>query len=182
MTATLTIRDIRARPVMVPFRRPPVSASGALARGARARRPETEEGITGRSYLFAFGQWAPSPSWLAFHMRDLLKGDACAPIELDAKLRRQLKLLDTPGLVGLALAGIDMAAWDAVAQAQGVPLVKVLGGQPRPVRAYNSCGLWIQPVGQLADDAETLVAEGGFTAIKLRVGRDDPAEDWRGAR
>jgi mandelate racemase len=112
----------------------------------------------------------------------MIEGDACAPYALDAKLRRQLKLLGTPGLVGIALSGIDMAAWDALAQAEGVPLVKLLGGQVGPVRAYNSCGLWIQPVEKLADEAEQLAAEGNFSAIKLRIGRDDPAQDLAAAR
>ena len=184
MTATLTIRDIRARPVMVPFKRPPVSASGALPHAALVLIDlETEQGVTGRSYLFGFAQWTLKPivGCLAV-MRDLLKGDRVVPFDMEAKLRSRLTLLDTPGLVGLALAGVDMCAWDALAQAAGLPLVKLLGGQVKPVRAYNSCGLWIQPVEALADDAEALVAEGGFSAIKLRVGRDDPAEDLAAVR
>jgi mandelate racemase len=52
----------------------------------------------------------------------------------------------------------------------------------KPVRAYNSCGLWIQPLDALMRDAESLVAEGNFSAIKLRVGRDDPAEDVAAVR
>jgi len=52
----------------------------------------------------------------------------------------------------------------------------------KPVRAYNSCGLWIQPVDALGRDAEALVAEGGFTAVKLRVGRPDPSEDVEAVR
>src|SRR5262250_1535260 len=184
MRAMLTIRDIRARPIMVPFKRPPVSASGALPHAALVLVDlETEEGITGRSYLFAFGQWAQGPivGCLA-HMRELLKGDRVAPFDLEAKLRGRLTLLDTPGIVGLALAGIDMCAWDALAQAAGLPLVKLLGGHVRPVRAYNSCGLWIMPLDKLADDAEALVAEGNFTAIKLRVGREKPSDDVAAAR
>ena len=184
MTATLTIRDIRMRPVMVPFKRPPVSASGALPHAALVLVDlETEEGVTGRSYLFGFGQWALKPivGCLA-NMRDLLKGDRVAPFDIEAKLRSRLTLLDTPGLVGLALAGVDMCAWDALAQAAGLPLVTLLGGHVKPVRAYNSCGLWIQPVEALADEADALVAEGGFSAIKLRVGRDDPAEDLAAVR
>jgi mandelate racemase len=184
MAATLTIRGIRARPVMVPFRRPPISASGALPRAALVLIDlETEEGVTGRSYLFGFGQWTLEPlvGCLAA-MRDLLKGDRVAPVAMEAKLRSRLTLLDTPGLVGLALAGVDMCAWDALAQAAGLPLVKLLGGDVKPVRAYNSCGLWIQPVEALADEAEALVAEGGFSAVKLRVGRDDPAEDLAAVR
>jgi mandelate racemase len=184
MTTTLTIRDIRARPVMVPFKRPPVSASGALPHAALVLIDlETEEGIAGRSYIFAFGQWALAPLvGCLIHMRSLLKGDRVAPFEIEAKLRNRLTLLDTPGLVGLALSGVDMCAWDALAQAAGLPLVKLLGGEVKPVRAYNSCGLWIQPPAALADDAEALVAEGGFRAIKLRVGRADPAEDIAAVR
>ena len=184
MGAMLTIRDIRARPVMVPFKRPPVSASGALPHAALVLVDlETEEGVTGRSYLFAFAQWAQEPivDCLA-HMRELLKGDRVAPFDLEAKLRARLTLLDTPGIVGLALAGVDMCAWDALAQAAGLPLVRLLGGQVKPVRAYNSCGLWIQPLDALVRDAESLVAEGNFSAIKLRVGRDDPAEDVAAVR
>jgi mandelate racemase len=184
MTATLTIRDIRARPVMVPFKRPPVSASGALPHAALVLVDlETEEGITGRSYLFGFGQWSLQPIvGCLLHMRDLLKGDRVAPLDIEAKLRARLTLIDTPGLVGLALAGVDMSAWDALAQAAGLPLVKLLGGEVKPVRAYNSCGLWIQPVSQLAEEAEALVADGGFTAIKLRVGRDDAVDDVAAVR
>jgi mandelate racemase len=60
--------------------------------------------------------------------------------------------------------------------------VELLGGQVKPVKAYNSCGLWIQPVEKLADEAEALLAEGGFSAVKLRVGRDDPAQDLAAVR
>ena len=184
MTSNLTIRNIRARPVLAPLKRPPLSASGPIPAAALVLIDlETEAGITGRSYVFGFTQWTLKPIVGCVEgLGASIKGDACAPIDLDAKLRRQVKLLDSPGLVGLALAGIDMAAWDAVAKAEGVPLVKLLGGQPRPVRAYNSCGLWIQPVEKLADEAEQLAAEGGFVAVKLRVGRDDPAQDLAAVR
>ena len=111
----------------------------------------------------------------------MIKGDPLAPFEIEAKLRARLTLLDTPGLVGLALAGIDMAAWDALAQAHGLPLVTLLGGSIKAIPAYNSTGLWIQPVETLADEAEALLAE-GFTAVKLRVGRDDAAEDLAAVR
>jgi len=180
----LTIRNIRARAVMPPFKRPPVSASGALPHAALILIDlETEQGLTGRSYLFGFAAWTLKPIIGCVEaMRDLLKGDAVAPYEMEVKLRKRLTLLDTPGLVGLALAGIDMCAWDVLAQGSGVPLVKLLGGEVKPVRAYNSCGLWIQPVEKLADDAEALVAEGNFSAVKLRLGRDNPADDLAAAK
>ena len=179
----MKLRALRARPVLVPIHRPPVSASGAIPKAALVLFDlETDEGVTGRSYVFAFAPWTLAPIvGCAQGLFDMVKGDPLAPVDVEAKLRRQLTLLDSPGLVGLALAGIDMAAWDALAQAQRVPLVGLLGGAVKPIPAYNSTGLWLQPVATLADEAEALLAE-GFTAVKLRVGRDDFAQDLAAVR
>ena len=179
----MKIRSLRARPVLPPFRRPPVSASGAIAKAALVLFDlETDAGVTGRSYVFGFAPWTlASIVGCAQGLFEMIKGDELAPVDLEAKLRRQLTLLDPNGLVGLALAGLDMAAWDALAQARGVPLVALLGGTPRAIPAYNSTGLWIQPADKLADEAEALLAE-GFSAIKLRVGRDDFAQDLAAVR
>jgi mandelate racemase len=70
-----------------------------------------------------------------------------------------------------------MAAWDARAQAAGQPLATYLGGTTGPVPAYNSNGLWLTPLDGLAAEAAALVAEGGFTALKMRLGRDRLADD-----
>jgi mandelate racemase len=179
----MSLRALRARPVLVPIKRPPVSASGAIPRAALVLFDlETDEGVTGRSYVFGFAPWTLAPiAGCAQGLFEMIKGDPLAPVDLEAKLRRQLTLLDPNGLVGLALAGLDMAAWDALAQARGVPLVTLLGGAPRAIAAYNSTGLWIQPVDTLADEAEALLAE-GFSAVKLRLGRGDLARDLAAVR
>jgi mandelate racemase len=160
-----------------------VSASGAIATAPLVLIDlETDGGVIGRSYVFGFAPWTLGA--IAGCLRglfDMVRGDRLAPVEIEAKLRRQLTLLDAPGVVGLALSGIDMAAWDALARARGVPLVALLGGAPRPIPAYNSTGLWIQPVEALADEALALLAE-GFTAIKLRLGRADLAQDLAAVR
>ncbi|HJV56546.1 MAG TPA: enolase C-terminal domain-like protein [Methylomirabilota bacterium] len=179
----MSLRALRARPVLVPIRRPPVSASGAIPKAALVLFDlETDEGVTGRSYVFGFAPWTlASIAGCAQGLFEMIKGDPLAPFDLEAKLRRQLTLLDPNGLVGLALAGLDMAAWDALAQARGVPLVTLLGGAPRAIPAYNSTGLWIQPVATLADEAEALLGE-GFSAVKLRLGRGDLAQDLAAVR
>jgi mandelate racemase len=182
--AKLIIRDIRARPVLVPFRIPLMSASGGIPSAPIVLLDlVTEEGVTGRSYLFPYAQAMLKPvvDCIAA-VRDALKGDTLAPLDNDHKLRQRFKLLDTQGLLGLAVAGVDMCAWDALARAHDLPLARLLGGEVRPVRAYNSCGLWIQPVDRLAAQAEALIAEGDFGAVKLRIGRDDPREDLAAAR
>ena len=51
----LTIKNIRARAVMVPLKRPPQSASGTIGDASLVLIDlETNEGITGSAYLFAF--------------------------------------------------------------------------------------------------------------------------------
>ena len=57
------------------------------------------------------------------------------------------------------------------------PLAVLLGGTPGPVRAYNTTGLWLIPLDKVAREAEELVAEGGFKAIKIRLGRATLEED-----
>jgi mandelate racemase len=180
----LRLKSIRARPVLVPFKRPPRSASGAMPACPLVLIDlETDGGVTGSAYVFGFLGWTLKPiAGCVEGLFSLIQGDPLAPLDLEAKLRSSIKLLDSPGLVGLALNGIDMALWDALAKAQGLPLVRLLGGTPRPIPAYNSCGLWIQAVDTLADEAEQLVAEGEFNAVKLRLGRPDAAQDLAALR
>ena len=184
----MKITGLRARPVLVPITHPPISASGAIPQAAlvlfdlEIDGGETDGGVTGRSYVFAFAPWALAPLvGCAQGLFEMIKGDPLAPVDLEAKLRRQLALLDSPGLVGLALAGIDMAAWDALARARGVPLVTLLGGTVKPIPAYNSKGLWLKAAATLPDEAEALLAE-GFRAVKLRLGRDDFTQDLAAVR
>ena len=103
------------------------------------------------------------------HASPLIAGDAVAPFDIEQKLQRRLRLIGPQGMTGMALAGIDMAVWDALAQASGLPLVRLLGGTPQPVAAYNSCGLGLIGPERAAPEARALAAP-GFTAIKVRLG------------
>jgi mandelate racemase len=85
---------------------------------------------------------------------------------------RSLHLLGRQGVMLIAIAALDMAMWDALAKALGLPLVVALGGTVGPVRAYNTNGLWLIPIDRIADEASALIAEGDFKALKIRLGRD----------
>jgi mandelate racemase len=140
---------------------------------------ETDEGVTGRAYVFCYLPAATiGVQSIIQDAASHVKGDPVNPPDLNVKLARHFRLLGVRGLVTMALAGFDAACWDALAVAAGVPLVVLLGGRVRPVRAYNSNGLSIRepgsgsrdPMSELADEAEQLLAEGNFTAVKLRLG------------
>ena len=77
----------------------------------------------------------------------------------------------------IAVAGLDMAAWDALAKAAGMPLCVSLGGSVGAVNAYNSNGLWLREPEEVAAEAIELRDEGGFTGLKLRLGRDNMRDD-----
>ena len=181
--SSLRIRDIRVRAVAVPMKRP-LQTSIALVNVAALLLLdlETDGGIVGRSYLFAVGRHNLAPlASLVEAMAGMVKGDAVAPYEIERKLRAKYSLLGVHNIVLFAMSGIDMAAWDALGQSLGQPLVQLLGGAPRPIPAYNSKGLGLLPLKDLPQEAVALVDE-GFRAVKLRVGRPTAKEDLEALR
>jgi len=180
---TLKIKTIRVRAVAAPVKRPLQTASGTVSAAALLLLDlETDGGIVGRSYLFSPGKpHLPAIAKLVEAMAEMLKGDAVAPFDIEKKLRARYALLGVHNIVLFAMSGIDMAAWDALGQALGQPLARLLGATPRPIPAYNSNGLGILPIKLLQKEAVELVEE-GFSAIKLRLGRPDAREDLAAIR
>jgi mandelate racemase len=138
----------------------------------------TEEGVIGRSYLEPYIR--RSMRYLIPALDDLgemLKGRRLAPIEFYEAARKSLHFVGYEGMSIIAVAGIDMAAWDALARAADVPLCVLLGGSIGPVPAYNSNGLWLRSPAEVANEAIELREEGGFNGLKLRLGRERVADD-----
>ncbi|HJS38543.1 MAG TPA: enolase C-terminal domain-like protein [Burkholderiales bacterium] len=179
----MRIESIRVRAVAAPMKRPLATSTGAIATAPLLLIDlQTDAGIVGRSYLFGLMQQNMKPlAALVELMGEMVKGDPLLPFEIEAKLRKRHTLLGVHNIVLFAMSGIDMAAWDALAQGLQQPLVRLLGGAPRPVRAYNSKGLGIMPLKALAKEAQELVAE-GFGAVKLRLGRPEAADDLAALR
>ena len=174
----LKVSAIRVRAVNVPMKRP-LQTSTTLVDSAPLLLIdlETDGGIVGRAYLFAPGKHNLKPiAALLENMAAMVKGDALAPFDIEKKLRARHSLLGVHNIVLFAMSGIDMAAWDAVGQALGQPLARLLGAVPRPIPAYNSKGLGLLKTDELSREAGELVEE-GFDAIKLRLGRASAADD-----
>lgn len=180
----LTVRAVRATPVEVPMTYVLGTSAGAVRKAPLLLIDlETEEGITGRTYLFCYlPASAPGIASILREIETQTKGEPVAPLDLAAKLSRRFTLIGVQGIVRMAMAGFDTAAWDALALAAGVPLATFLGARPRPIPAYNSCGLGLMAdKGALADEAGRLL-EGGFRAVKLRLGYPTLREDIAAVR
>src|SRR5262249_39436788 len=181
MTSTplpLTLRAVRCVGVEVPM-----TYALGTSRGTITKAPlllidlETEEGVTGRSYLWCYFPAAMTAvASILAEVERVVKGARVAPVELWSKLAERFALIGVQGIVRMAMAGFDMAAWDALAIAAGVPLATLVGSEPKRIPAYNSCGLGLMAADRLADEAERLLA-GGFRAVKLRLGYPSLAQD-----
>jgi mandelate racemase len=135
----------------------------------------TEEGVVGHSYVFCYSALALKPTALLVKgLEPLLVGQPVAPVEVEQLLARRFRLLGPQGLTGIAMAAIDMALWDALARAQGLPLVRLLGGTPKPIPAYGATGY------DGAEGSARVAAEWaarGITGVKAKIGYPDVAED-----
>jgi mandelate racemase len=178
MTAAsgLRIRGLRVRAVRVPMQEPHQTASGAVSESPLVLTDVmTDGGVTGHSIVFTYTNMALAPTaTLIANLEQLIAGEPLAPAHIEQKLAKRFRLLGPQGLVGIALAAIDMAVWDALARACGVSLVRLLGGVARPVPAYGAVG-YDGPLksGQVAEGW----ARRGIKGVKAKIGYPTIAED-----
>lgn len=184
VTATLTVERVRTRTVLVPFARPLATKVGYFERWPLVLIDlHTVAGPTGHAYLAPYRpEAAAALAVLVDDLGEKLAGGPATPRRVAAVAAGLRSLAGEQGLALAAQAGLDMAAWDLVAKNAGLPLAEVLGGELAPVRAYNSNGLGLNDPDTLAVEAAELTAEGGFGALKVRVGRDRPDDDLRALR
>jgi mandelate racemase len=173
-----TIRGVKARAVDVPISRPVKNAFGVIRSAPLVLIDiTTDQGLTGRSYIFGYARLTLKPLvQLIGEIGSDLTGKTIAPFDLMAQMDAKFRLLGWQGLVGMAVSGLDMAFWDALGQAAGLPLATLLGGSPRPIRAYDSYGA-VDPVADEAALRRSL--DQGFRGIKIKGGDGDLANDER---
>lgn len=172
----LTIRDLNARAVIAPIARPIRTASGVIESAPLVLIDVlTNEGVTGSAYLFAYYPHTLKPLLaLVDALRDELKGWPVVPFERMQQMEKRFRLLGLHGLLGMVLSTLDMAYWDALGKSAGLPVVTLLGGQAKPLKAYDSYGM-VDPV-QDAGALQHSVAQ-GFKGIKIKLGAADAMQD-----
>src|SRR5215472_5068943 len=139
----LTIRAVRSIGVEVPM-----TYALGTSRGVITKAPlllidlETEEGITGRSYLWCYFPAAvPAIAKILEEVARVAKGERVAPLALWSKLAERFALIGVQGIVRMAMSGFDVAAWAALARPSELPFAILPGAEPTPSPDNNSCGL-----------------------------------------
>lgn len=143
-------------------------------------RLSTDDGITGYGM-----NWSYTPGLRA---AQVAIDDDYAPLLLgkDPELRKQIvrecyysnHFVGRVGATQVGLAAVDFALWDLVTKRAGLPLWRYLGPFRSKVKAYSTDGGWLTwSTDELVRDAARLV-ERGFDAVKLKLGRSDPREDY----
>jgi mandelate racemase len=175
------ITAIHTTPVLAPLPRPVRTASGTIDRFALVLIDiDTDTGVQGRAYAQVYlPALLPALAHCVQGMADMLIGEPLAPRDLHALLARRCRLFGLKGMTGVALGGLDMALWDTWARALGQPLARALGAQPRPLKAYNSVGLY-DASSVVAIAEETRAA--GYAGLKIKLGFDTLAEDLAAVR
>jgi mandelate racemase len=175
---SLTIRSVSAVAIEAPMRFA-LGTSAATVRAAPLLLVDlvTEQGVVGRTYLFCYRtSAAKAVAAILEDAVEIVRGQRVAPVEIAQMLGRRFALLSVTGIARMALAALDGALWDALAQAARLPLATLLGAGPRAIPASNSSGLGLMAPEAAADEAELLL-ERGFKAIKLRLGNATLKQD-----
>ncbi|HLX44615.1 MAG TPA: enolase C-terminal domain-like protein [Bryobacteraceae bacterium] len=175
-TGPAKVRSLRVRAVRVPMDQPHRTAGGMISESPLVLCDiTTDEGVTGHSITFTYTVAALKPTAdLIANLAPLIEGQPLAPAAIEDTLAKRFRLLGTQGLVGMALAAIDMALWDAHARAQGVSLVRLRGGIERPIQAYGAVGY--EGPADSARVAEDW-AKREFRGVKAKIGYPTVQED-----
>ncbi len=170
------ITDISIRPILLPMVEPHRTASGVINESPLILIDiMTNEGVVGHGVLFTYTQLAlRSIAEFLDSLKALLIGEVLAPLNVSQRLQEKFRLLGTQGFVGMALAGIDMAMWDALARSKQQSLVAALGGKHTPTPVYGAVGFDGEKGS--AHQAEHW-AKQGFKGVKAKIGYASVNED-----
>lgn len=169
----MKITNLETIPVQVPVN-PERAIRGSL--GGHTVSPfllikiQTDEGITGLGEVSCTPIWSGEDQVTAAHFVSELLAPALQtenPLQIErlmAKCRQRL------AGNSFTKAGIEMALWDIVGKAAGMPLYRLWGGPVRDFVPTKFSVSGLEP--KKAADLATWAVEKGFTTMKVKVGID----------
>ncbi|MGH3656200.1 MAG: mandelate racemase/muconate lactonizing enzyme family protein, partial [Micromonosporaceae bacterium] len=178
----VAVTAVEACTVRIPLPSPlAFSTRAVVARDYTLVRVTSDEGVVGIGFNYA---GSSGGELVSAAVRDLLApvvvGEDPYRVEgLWQEMYQEALLHGRVGAAVRALSAVDIALWDHNARAVGLPLWKLLGGfHSETVPAYASGGYYLdgKTPEHLADEVRGYV-DLGFRAVKIKVGRLEPAGD-----
>ena len=151
----------------------PIHAAGGVVTGRLTSlvRVTTESGLTGIGTAYSHPDLVKII--VESHLQPFLIGRDVDEVEALWDLMYDLtRWYGRKGVAISALGAIDTALWDLRGKRHGKPVYELLGAKRNEVPAYASGGLWYDDLSDL-QDAALAQLEGGFTRLKIRLGRDE---------
>ncbi len=157
-------------------------------RGGCVIRVLTDAGVTGWAYS-SFGMIGGGPRVVETIIQQELKPaligqDPTFPKRIRADLWKAVEYHGVQGVASFAIAAVDIALWDVIGKAAGMPVYKMLGAFRERMATYNMCGWYYPNDADLAHYKRSITAalEEGFRGVKIKVGRGPVNEDVRRIR
>ncbi len=151
--------------------------------GGVVLRLRTDAGITGWAYT-SFGMIGGGPrvleSILQNEVQAVVAGkDPAFPKRLRADLWKALEYAGVQGITQFAIGAVDIAVWDILGKAAGLPVYKMLGAYTDRMPVYSMCGWYYEDDGDLTHFKKSLddAFAQGFEAVKIKVGRGSLDDD-----
>ncbi|MET8824280.1 enolase C-terminal domain-like protein [Streptomyces sp. NPDC004610] len=176
----MKIVGIEAIPFAIPYAKPLKFASGEVHVAEHVLvRVHTDEGLTGtaeappRPYTYGETQESIVAVIEKIFAPQIL---GLTPLEREAVHERLDRTVGNPA----AKSALDMALWDILGQAAGMPVSGLLGGYTDRMRVSHMVGF--APVGDMVADAIRIRDTYGITTFKVKVGRKPYTEDVAACR
>ncbi len=151
--------------------------------GGVVLRLRTDAGITGWAYS-SFGMIGGGPRVLEAILQNevktvLIGKDPSFPKRLRSDLWKALEYAGVQGITQFAIGAVDIAVWDILGKAAGLPVYKMLGAYADRMPVYSMCGWYYENDADLSQFRKSLdnALEEGFEAFKIKVGRDSLEDD-----
>ncbi len=141
----------------------------------------TESGLSGWSFVWGI----PAVKTFIDQYIDLLIGEPAYAVEkLWNKVFKQVDRWDRSGIVMRALAGIDIALWDIIGKAAGMPIYRLMGGAKEEIEAYYSGGYYPKScssntkaiIDYVVNEMDAAKSR-GFRSFKMKIGAASPDVD-----
>lgn len=143
-------------------------------------RLETDEGIQSHGFTYSIIPHGAREvcSIVNRSIQSLIKDmDPLNHEQVWYEMWRKMDWVGRGGIAVLAVAAVDIALWDLKSKVAGIPLHRLLGAYRDKVPVYNTDGGWLNhSLEQLVEETQGIV-RAGFRGTKIKVGKDDPAED-----